>query len=194
MNDALLAFFTALSTGIVLPLPEEAVLLGLAASHPESAGLVSLGVGAFLGLALRDLLLFLLGRQVGRRAFQMPLLKRFFGGGPVAGIRADAGQAARAVLAARFAFGVKAGAQVTLGVVGVPLLTYVLVNVVVLALYVTVWVSAGAWFREPAEQLLAWMGENRLLLLAMAGIVALAWATRRFSAEEPQEDEDFASV
>lgn len=185
MTDFLLAFLAALPTGVFLPLPEEAVVLGLAAAHPESTGLVALGLGAFAGLAVRDFLLFLVGRVLGARVFRLPLLRRVLGSGPVDGVTPE--HAVRAVVAARFAFGVKAGAQVTLGALGVPVLTHGVVNLTVLAVWVAVWVVAGTWFREPAEALLGWMGENQTLLVAMGCIVALAWATRRFASEDDDE-------
>jgi membrane protein DedA with SNARE-associated domain len=179
MPKLLLVFVSALSTGVVLPLPEEAVLIGtsLAAEgeHPVLVGLV-----AFLGLYLRDTTLFVVGRVAGTAVFGWGPVRRLVGDAPLASLqeRAEA-NAVTAVVAARMAFGVRAAAQVTLGAVGVPARTHLLVNGAVLALWVPLLVGIGVFFHEPATAALGWASENRSLLIAFACIVAFAWFTRR---------------
>ncbi|MCA9570071.1 MAG: hypothetical protein KC656_19635 [Myxococcales bacterium] len=189
MTESLLAFLSTLSTGTVLPVPEEGVLLGIAATHPESAGLVAVGVASFLGLAVRDFTLFLLGRTVGRQVFRWPLLRRIVGDAPVASLSDGAAQnAVRSIVAARMAFGVKAAAQVTLGAVGVPVSTHLIVNALVLAVWVPLWLALGAWFHGPAVAFLAWMSANKGLMAAMLAIVAAAWVTQRMAEAHDAEE------
>ncbi len=175
MPDLLFALLTTFATGIVVPIPEEAVVLGLGATLEQPLAGVS---AAFLGFALRDVALFGLGRAVGKRALGWPLL------GPalaraLAARPASRGSVVRTVLAARFAFGLKTGAQLALGVLHLPVGPYLAVNLLVLAFWVPLWYGLGMWFEQPARHFLAWSAENKLLLFAMFGIALLAWAARK---------------
>lgn len=183
MQQLFLVFVTAASTGVFVPLPEEAVMIGLSVTAPEG-GLLAVLVVAFLGLYIRDLALFLLGRVAGTAIFTWAPVRRVVGDAPLDSVRKRAeANAVKSVIAARMAFGVRAAAQVTLGAVGVPLRTHVVVNALVLAVWVPFLIGIGVLFHDPAVAAMAWCGENKALLLAFAAIIGLAWWTREATSD-----------
>lgn len=194
MHDFLLAFFTPLGTGVFVPLPEEVVLLGVSVAAGDLARAVPMGLLAMLGLYLRDLSLFLLGRFAGTAVFRWRVVQKMFGGAPLAGLQVMAEEhAVQAVFAGRMAFGVRAVAQLTLGAVGVPVRVHMIVNGLLLSIWVPLLMGLGLFFHEPAVAALEWGGENKLLLIAFAVIIGAAWGTKRL-AERHEKASESAEV
>ncbi|WP_425861138.1 DedA family protein [Arthrobacter sp. TWP1-1] len=152
--------------GFFPPIPSEALLVAmaaLAATH-GGHGLWMLLLAGVLGAFLGDNVAYVLGRCIGRTRFKWmrrPLMQRSFA-------RAARGLESRAVsmlLVARFLPGARVAVNLTAGATGFPRKKFVAIS----ALSASLW---GAYSVGIGTLAGAWLGENPLLGLVVAVVVA----------------------
>jgi membrane protein DedA with SNARE-associated domain len=173
-------FGLCLTSGIVVPLPEDVAILS--AGWAVREGRMDLGsafLGAFAGTLARDVIAFLVGRIAGDRLWA--LAGWLVGVDRLGRARARFEAAAhRSVFLTRFAVGMRAPLYFVAGTLRFPFRRFLLLDV--LGLLVTtpllLWIggksgpTASAW-------LVAVLPHQRLVLGGLAAVLVVAWAWRR---------------
>lgn len=171
-------FFACLVSGLLVPLPEDVALLF--AGWETVAGDLSPGAALLagtLGVLGRDLVAFGLGRVIGPRLEGLPRVRRFLGEARLARAHDLVNRHGRRMLfATRFAIGLRAPLYFAGGSLGYPLLSFVLLDLVGLALTVPLTLWIGRRFgTEAAEALTAALGHQRIVLASLVGLGLLWW-------------------
>jgi membrane protein DedA with SNARE-associated domain len=179
-------FLVLLATGLGLPIPEElpiviaAMMSRWQVMHWSGALLACLG-----GVLAGDMLLYGVGRQFGRRILEWPAARRILTPEREARVmEAYHRHGLKFVIMARLVMGLRAAAFLTAGLVRVPFLRFLLVDVAAvlvsvplafgLAFVVADWVAAAL---AHVHELQLWLGGA--VLLAAASWLAVVWRSRR---------------
>ena len=189
-------FLLCASSGIVLPVPEDVALL-YTGSQIET-GAMQWGPAlcvAFLGVFVRDLFAYGIGRTFGNWLLARPAAVAFIGRKRLDKARALVeARGASAVLAGRFLIGLRAPVFFVAGAMGVPFRKFLLWNVLGLLVVVPGVVALGYVFGPPlAEGALFVVRHLRVAFAVamLAGCAALVWwrirAERRAAIELDDE-------
>jgi membrane protein DedA with SNARE-associated domain len=171
-----LLLFCAVS-GILVPLPEDVSLI--------YAG-VKLQAGTFqwtptlvvtiLGVGLRDVFAYLIGRSLGSWLLERGWVRRLAGGSRID--RAQALIARRgpsAVLIGRFFVGFRASVFIAAGAMGVPFRSFLLWDGLGLLVAVPATVGLGYVFGAPIADLVFWLLQRAQLAVGIGVVLAVAW-------------------
>ncbi|HHO54637.1 MAG TPA: hypothetical protein ENK18_28115 [Deltaproteobacteria bacterium] len=175
MTSYLLLFVSCLSAGILLPMPEDLVLVaaGIQIGAGELSPLLAVGIAA-VGVFLRDSVFFTAGRLMGDRAHRHPRARRLLGGERLDRMRALADRGGPGfVLLARSWLGMRTVGMLVAGAVGIDARTFVVWNGVGVLVSVTLVLALGCVAGPAAlpllQQPLAW-GVALLVVLGLAGL------------------------
>jgi membrane protein DedA with SNARE-associated domain len=161
-----------LACGLGVPIPEDITLI--AAGVLASLGSISLSgaiVAGFFGVLAGDTILFNLGRFYGRRAFQLPIIRRWMTPRRIALAERRVIRNSHVIcFTARFLPGLRAPIYLTAGILGVrPLVFYSLDGFAAL-ISVPLWVLLGHWLGQNLDQ--AFQVAERMQL-SLIGLVIL---------------------
>jgi membrane protein DedA with SNARE-associated domain len=169
-------FLILLATGLGLPIPEELpIVIAAMMSRWEvmhwSGALLSCLAGVLAG----DMLLYVVGRQFGRRILEWPAARRILTPEREARVmEAYHRHGLKFVIMARLVMGLRAAAFLTAGLVRVPFLRFLLVDVA--AVLVSVPLAFGLAYAV-ADSVAAALARVHELQLWLGGAVLLAAAT-----------------
>ena len=161
--------------GFGLPVPEEVTFL--AAGY-----LVHLGITDFwltiavclLGVIIGDVTIFLLGRRWGGEVLGHPWMQRFISEAKLRKVRARfAEHQLWTVFACRFLMGARAAAFLTAGSLGMPLRTFVVIDLAAALISVPLFVSIAYHFGERVDIAGRWL-RNINLCAAVGAVVVIA--------------------
>jgi membrane protein DedA with SNARE-associated domain len=184
--------------GLGVPVPEDITLL--VAGLLAASGKISLTGGmiaGFVGVLSGDMILFLLGRKLGKRVFSLPGLRRIFTPPRIeAAERRIRANGPFICFIARFLPGLRSAIFATSGALGVRLSTFLLLDGLAALLSVPLWVYVGYWFGTNFEDALggalAKAETLQIYLFSGLGIVILGyvayklWCRRRKAGQLPQ--------
>ena len=159
--------------GLGLPIPEDITLI--AAGILAALGKISLTgamIAGFVGVLIGDSFLFFLGRYMGPRVFQLPLLKTLI-------TEKRMKKAQKKILAnskficfvARFLPGLRAPIYLSSGVMGVKPIIFLSLDGFAALISVPLWVYVGWWAGEQWDENLKIIKQMQVYLLA--GVVLL---------------------
>ncbi|MCB9677817.1 MAG: VTT domain-containing protein [Alphaproteobacteria bacterium] len=178
MRTLVLLFVACALSGIAIPMPEDLPLLAAGATLTEPGALLGLAVAGGLGVLCRDAVFFLVGRFAGERALRWRWVVWMLGEGRLARARdLVERRGGRAVLIARFLVGFRSAAFLVAGAMGVRPRDFVVWDLVGITASVPLLLGLGAVVGAPVTSAIGWLLEHRLLVVAMAALVGLAWAT-----------------
>jgi membrane protein DedA with SNARE-associated domain len=183
-------FLVVFATGVGLPLPEDAVVLGAGwLVHAGRARLVPTIAVTFVAVVAGDVFLYFLGARVGGALAAHPGVARRFPPERLARARRFFERYGDfAIVAARFVLGVRAAVYFTAGALGRPLARFVVVD------------ALAALVNVPALVVLGWLGGEELarverrvtnarwlasvvMVLVVVLCVAIGWGVARWRAE-----------
>ncbi|MCH2534639.1 MAG: DedA family protein [Bdellovibrionales bacterium] len=136
-----------LACGLGVPIPEDITLI--AAGLLAGLGKISLTgalIAGMVGVLAGDSFLFFLGRKFGRRAYQLPIIRKILT--PERALMAETkiqNNSQFICFTARFLPGLRAPIFLTAGIMGVRPLTFFILDGVAALISVPVWV-VGAWY------------------------------------------------
>jgi len=171
-----LLLFCAVS-GILVPLPEDFSLIyaGVKLQTGQFQWAPTLAA-TIIGVGLRDIFAYLIGRSLGSWLIDRPWIRRIAGGARLD--RAQAMVAERgpsAVLIGRFFVGFRASVFVAAGATGVPFRSFVFWDGLGLLVAVPATVGLGYVFGEPIADLVFWVLQRAQLAVGLAVAVAVLW-------------------
>lgn len=178
MNPHLMLFIACLLSGTALPLPEDAALLAAGSLIESPSGFAAASVAGVLGVLARDALFYGLGRAVGEGLFRFPLVRALLGSRLLVARDAYRARGARAVLFARCAVGFRTPSFLVAGALGVRARDFFAWDLLGACVSVPATLALGWAAGDLVQQAVAWGSERVPLLLALAGVIALAWFTR----------------
>lgn len=168
-------FLLLVGGGLGLPIPEDLTLLGAGAlAHEHVVQLRDVIAVGFVGVAVPDWVIYLLGRRYGRDIVQRPFLARAVGASRLEAVRqAVERHGARAVFAARFVFGTRIATFLAAGSFHVPVIRFAIAEAAAAAIFVPAMVTLGFFFSDQVGRVArdATRVQHWLLL---AGLVGLA--------------------
>lgn len=179
-------FLVLLATGLGLPIPEElpiviaAMMSRWAVMHWWGALLSCLG-----GVLAGDILLYVMGRQFGRRILEWPAARRILTPKREARVmEAYHRHGLKFVILARLVMGLRAAAFLTAGLVRVPFLRFLLVDVAAVLVSVTLAFGLAYAVADSVAVALARVHELQLwvggaVLLAAAAWILVLWRRHR---------------
>jgi membrane protein DedA with SNARE-associated domain len=172
--------------GFGVPIPEDITLLvsGLLAS----SGKISLPGAVLAGLAgvlAGDSILFHLGRNFGKKVFQLPGLRNIFTPPRIETIEARVRRNGPFIcFIARFVPGLRSGLFAMSGALGVRPLTFILLDGFAALISVPLWTYAGYWCGKNFEDALGAAMEKiesiQIYIVSALGILILAYLAFRF--------------
>lgn len=136
-----------LACGLGVPIPEDITLI--AAGLLAGLGKISLTgalIAGMVGVLAGDSFLFFLGRKFGRRAYQLPIIRKVMT--PERALMAETkiqNNSKFICFTARFLPGLRAPIYLTSGIMGVRPITFFLLDGIAALISVPVWV-VGAWY------------------------------------------------
>ncbi len=171
-----LLLFCAVS-GILVPLPEDFSLIyaGVKLQSGHFQWLPTLAV-TILGVGLRDVFAYLIGRSLGSWLLDRGWVRRLFGGSRLD--RAQALIARRgpsAVLMGRFFVGFRASVFIAAGAMGVSFRAFVLWDGLGLLVAVPATVALGYVFGNPIADLVFWVLQRAQAAVGLGVGLGLAW-------------------
>ncbi len=184
-------FFILVLCGLGLPIPEDLILLVAGAlACIEDRSWLAVSIFMYVAVLAGDTLIFMGGRHLGGRLLESTLARQFFP--PEKRLRVEqfyARHGAKGLFLARFLPGLRSLIFFSAGSLGVPLLTFLLLDGLAALLSVPVFVGLGYWlwaryghdlaqFSAVLEQVHDWS----LGLVAMAVLVVLCLVWRRVRA------------
>jgi membrane protein DedA with SNARE-associated domain len=175
-------FLLILGTGVGLPVPEDAVVLGGGwLVHTGATRLVPTMAVALAAALLGDVLLYVAGRKLGPRVAGHRLFGRFLTANRMARAQRFFDRwGAGAVLLGRFVMGLRAAIFLTAGTLRMSFARFFAVNLAGALLSVPLLVWLGAWAGEELPRVAAALSRARLLaLVAVAAAVATALIARK---------------
>lgn len=181
--------FCAMS-GLLIPLPEDFALIyaGVRIEGGQFGWLPTLFV-AVLGVCVRDVIAFLIGKYLGGWLLHAGWLRRFVG--PAKIDRAEAmvrEHGASAVLIGRFFVGFRATVFMVAAASGVSLRAFVLWDFIGLLVAVPATVLLGFWFGEPLAELSFWMVQRFQVIVGALALLGIAWlVVGRLRRRDPEE-------
>lgn len=136
-----------LACGLGVPIPEDITLIaaGLLAGL-ERISLAGALIAGMVGVLAGDSFLFFIGRKFGRRAYQLPIIRKVMT--PERALLAEAkiqNNSKFICFTARFLPGLRAPIYLTSGIMGVRPITFFLLDGIAALISVPVWV-VGAWY------------------------------------------------
>ncbi len=171
-----------MGSGLVLPLPEDFPLLyagaRVAAGEWSWATVLAIGV---VGVALRDVFAWGIGRALGDTVLHRPTVRRFLGGAKLD--RASAlvrDHGAMSVLFGRFFVGFRAPVFVVAGAGGIPLRAFLVYDGLGLLIAVPVTVALGWGFGEPLAEVVFWTLQRARLVVGVVVGLAIVLAIYRW--------------
>lgn len=171
-----------IGSGLVVPLPEDFPLLyaGARVAAGEWSWSLVLLLG-MVGVAIRDVIAWGIGRTLGDTMLHRPAIRRFLGGKKLdraSGMVRDHG--ALAVFFGRFFVGFRAPVFVVAGAGGIPLRAFLLYDGIGLLVAVPVTVVLGWAFGEPLAELVFWTLQRARVVVGVSVALAVAWAVYRW--------------
>lgn len=175
-------FLLCAASGLVVPLPEDFALLfagmHLAEGRTSWWAVVPITV---LGVGIRDLLAFLIGRVAGEKLLARSWGRRLFGGDArVAWARGLVDRHGdRAVLIGRFAVGFRAPIFMVGGAMGLSLRRFIAWDGLGLLVAVPITLGLGFQFGQPLVDAFYWaLQRARVVVAAFAALVIVYWMWR----------------
>lgn len=171
-----LLLFCAVS-GILVPLPEDVSLIyaGVKLQSGQFQWAPTLAA-TILGVGLRDVLAYLIGRSLGSWLIDRPWVRRLAGGARLD--RAQALIARRgpsAVLIGRFFVGFRASVFIAAGAMGVPFRSFLLWDGLGLLVAVPATVGLGYVFGAPIADLVFWVLQRAQLAVGVGIALLIGW-------------------
>tara|TARA_B100000749_G_scaffold280893_1_gene280411 strand:- start:13176 stop:13814 length:639 start_codon:yes stop_codon:yes gene_type:complete len=166
-----------LACGMGVPIPEDITLIaaGILAGL-DKISLFGALVAGMVGVLAGDTFLFFLGRKLGRNAFNLPLLRRYFT--PVRIAKAEEKILANSkfiCFTARFLPGLRAPVYLTSGVMGVKPSTFFLLDGFAALISVPLWVVAGWYFAKNLDQALEFAKQAQVFIIIAVAILIIGY-------------------
>jgi len=170
-------FLFCATSGLLMPLPEDFSLIyaGVRLQGGQFHWLPTLAV-AVLGVGVRDVFAFLIGKYLGAWLLHAGWLRRLVG--PARIDRAEAmvrDHGPSAVLMGRFFIGFRATVFMVAAATGVSLRSFVIWDGIGLLVAVPATVGLGFVFGAPLAELAFWLVQRFQLVVGIAMIGAVAW-------------------
>ncbi len=178
------------ASGLVLPVPEDFPLIYAGMRVADGTwGLPGVLAAAIVGVGIRDVLAWCLGRAIGTPLLHTGWVRRIVGASKI-DRASDLVQrrGSVAVLMGRFFIGFRAPVFMVAGATGVPLRSFVLYDALGLVLMVPMSVAAGYAFGEPlATAVMSALESARLVVALVIAAVAIfvvyrIWSLSRYHA------------
>lgn len=186
-------FLACVGSGIVFPVPEDFPLLYAGARIQSGAfswpGTLAV---ATVGVALRDLAAWALGRVLGDTLLHRDWVRALVGARRLERARTLVSQhGAASVLAGRFLIGFRAPVFLLSGAMGIPLRAFVVYDGLGLLVAVPLVVVLGWAFGAPISDGAFWVFERaRLAVVVVVAIAAIGLLVRRLRAPGPSAVDD----
>ena len=173
-----------MGAGLVVPLPEDFPLLyaGARVASGEWSWAIVMTIGV-VGVAIRDVVAWGIGRALGDTVLHRPTVRRFLGGKKLD--RASAlvrDHGAASVLFGRFFVGFRAPVFVVAGAGGIPLRAFLVYDGIGLLLAVPITVALGWAFGEPLADVVFWMLQRARIVVAVLVVATITWAIYKWIA------------
>lgn len=182
--DPLSLLLACVISGLVIPVPEDFLLLAAGWTIRDGAAPVPLFLAASAGIGLRDSLAFYAGRLLERNAGRWPRLDRIARHPRLLRARALLDRhGTPAIAAARFAVGMRAPLYFAAGWLGVRARVFALTDLIGLCVSTPLTLYLGWRFGDDAAELL-WAGLRHQRLLLMVGALLVGWRLWRGSAAQ----------
>ena len=169
--------------GLGVPIPEDITLIaaGILAGL-EKISLTGALIAGMVGVLVGDTFLFFLGRKLGRRAFRLPLLNRYFTQDRIAVAEKKIVANSKFIcFTARFLPGLRAPIYLTSGVMGVPPLVFFLLDGLAALISVPLWVVGGWYFAKNLDEALHFAKQAQLyIIVAVVVMIAGYFMYKRF--------------
>ncbi len=183
MTGYLLLFWVCLTSGLLIPAPEDLALVvaGVQVSDGVLELLPTIAV-ASVAILLRDALFFGVGRVLGEKVLERPLVRRVVGDDAIARARGLVERrGSLAVLAARAMLGFRTAGFLVAGAMGVRRSAFLLWDCIGLALSVPLVLGLGMVLGDQATVGIAWMADHGALFGIALFALGLGWLayTRR---------------
>jgi membrane protein DedA with SNARE-associated domain len=172
-----------LACGLGVPIPEDITLI--AAGVLAGLGKISLPgayIAGFIGVLVGDAFLFFLGRKLGRRAFELPLIKKIMTPKRIQMAEKKIQANSKFVcFTARFLPGLRAPIFLTSGILGVRPITFIALDGFAALISVPFWVYVGWFFSKNLDQALEFAKQAQLyLVLGIATLIFIYFMYQRY--------------
>jgi membrane protein DedA with SNARE-associated domain len=173
-----LLFWVCAATGLVIPLPEDVVLLyvGIRA-HSEGLPWGWTFAAAAAGTLLRDVLVYFIGRGFGDWLFTLPAVERFLGTSSIERARQlFANRGSEAVIMGRFLVGMRVPFFCVAGALRTPFRKFLFWDAAGTLVTVPLLMAVGAWLGTPVVELSLWvLRRTGITMWAIIIVVAASW-------------------
>ena len=193
-------FVLLLACGLGFPCPEEVALIGGGyAVYKQDGGWLEVALMvavAMIGVLVGDVLLWLIGRRVGDHSERVPIIGRHLTKARMKRARRlFRRHGAKAVFFGRFLFGIRAVTFFIAGSMRVPLLTFVVMDMLAALISVPISVVLAWHFGAELELAAAWVKQGGRVILVGVAILAVmvavrTWRRRHDLAALAEEDAD----
>ncbi|MBT4760465.1 MAG: DedA family protein [Bdellovibrionaceae bacterium] len=162
-----------LACGLGVPIPEDITLI--AAGILSGLGKISV-VGAYVvgyvGVLLGDTILFYIGRRLGHKAFELPLIRKFMTEDRIEKSKIRIQENSKFIcFTARFLPGLRAPIYLTAGIMRVRPLIFFTLDGLAALVSVPIWVYGGWFFSKNLDQALDFAKQAQIYLVV--GVVIL---------------------
>lgn len=195
-----LLFLVCAATGLVIPLPEDVVLLyvGIRA-HEHSLPWGSTMLAAAAGMLLRDVTVYFIGRGFGDWLFTLPAVEKFLGASKIEHARqVFTNRGTQAVLIGRFLIGMRVPFFCVAGAMRTPFRKFLLWDGLGTLLTVPILMGIGAWLGPPIMDIALWvvrsMGATLWGLLLASAIGWWWWRRRQLAAADAESAQAVGTV
>ena len=171
-----------LGTGVGLPIPEDVPLLaaGVLADNGGWPVPVAAAACSFF-VMVRDVFVYTAGRRFGPRVLASRWGRRVVPPALVRRVEARiVGSGAAVVAVGRMTAGLRVAVFFTAGTAGVKPSTFVIVDAIMIALTVPLFVWLGFTFSSNLDTLVPYLRQFREVLLGVAALAAALWLLRRW--------------
>lgn len=156
-----------LACGLGIPIPEDITLI--AAGLLAGLGRISL-IGAllagFIGVMAGDTFLFYVGRKFGRRAYQLPIIRKIMNNDRILAAERRIQENSRFIcFTARFLPGLRAPLFLTSGIMGVRPATFFMLDGFAALISVPIWVVSAWYFSKNIEQAIEFAKHVQIYLI-----------------------------
>ena len=163
--------------GLGLPIPEDITII--AAGILAALGKISV-LGAFLicmfGVLAGDGLLFFLGRKLGDRAFDLPIIRKIMNPKRKKLAKEKVLNNSRFIcFIARFLPGLRAPTYLTAGAMGVKPSIFLLLDGVAALISVPIWVAVGWFIGDKWDESMAIIKQMHITIIIVIIVIALAY-------------------
>lgn len=172
-------FLVLIACGFGLPVPEDITLVagGVICGLTADLNVHWMVAIALCGVIIGDGTMFTLGRLLGPRVKQLPLLRRVFTEKVYRQMQEKVHRYKHWILfVARFLPGLRAPIFITAGISRrVSLWRFLLMDGSAATISVPIWVYAGYYFAHDLDSLLSWLRHSETLVFAVLGVFVATW-------------------